>query len=91
MHCKEKVDIGGESDSISPECITCRVPRFKSFLHQAVMLTTLQATLAKISHTQNVNILESHDYILNHHEKCINISTYMSSIGFVVEIDFGIF
>ena len=33
---------------------------------------------------KNVKIVEFHDYIWNHHKKCIQISTNMPSIGFVI-------
>ena len=33
---------------------------------------------------KNVKIIESHYHIRNHHEKCIQISTNMPSIGFVI-------
>ena len=33
---------------------------------------------------KNVNIVGFHDHIWNHHEKCIQISTNMPSIGFVI-------
>ena len=32
---------------------------------------------------KNVKIMEFHDYIWNHHEKCIQISTNMPGIGLV--------
>ena len=34
--------------------------------------------------SKNINILEFRDYIWNHHEKCIQISTNMPSIGLVI-------
>ena len=38
---------------------------------------------------QKLNIIEFHDHIWNHHEKCIQISTNMPSIGSVIcEIGF---
>ena len=33
---------------------------------------------------KNVEIVEFHDHIWNHNEKCIQISTNMSSIGLVI-------
>ena len=40
---------------------------------------------------KNVNIVEFHDYIWSRHEKCIQISTNMPSIGLVIhEIDLEI-
>ena len=40
---------------------------------------------------KNVNILELHDHIWNHNEKCIEISTNMPGIGSLIrEIDFNI-
>ena len=33
---------------------------------------------------KNVNIVEFHYHIWNHHEKCIQISTNMPSIGIVI-------
>ena len=37
---------------------------------------------------QNVNIVEFHNHIWNHHEKCIQISTNMPGIGSLIrEID----
>ena len=33
---------------------------------------------------QIVNILESHDHIWNHHEKCIQINTNMPGIGSLI-------
>ena len=39
---------------------------------------------------KNVKIVEFHYHIWNHHEKCIQISTNMPSIGLVIpEITFG--
>ena len=37
-----------------------------------------------INLVKNVNILEFHDHIWNHHEKYIEISTNMPSIGLVI-------
>ena len=40
---------------------------------------------------KNVHLLELHDHIWNHHEKCIEISTNMPGIGSLIrEIDFNI-
>ena len=33
---------------------------------------------------KNVNILEFHEHIWNHHEKCIQISTNMPGIGSLI-------
>ena len=49
----------------------------------------MQTTSQQIHKTfKNDNILEFHDYIWNHHEKCIQKSTNMPGIGSLIrEID----
>ena len=51
---------------------------------------TLQTTGQKFHKiVKNVQILDFGDYIWNHHEKCIEISTNMPSIGLIIcEIGF---
>ena len=53
------------------------------------MLSTRQASADDRSKSlstfvKNDKIVEFHDHILNHHEKCIQISTNMPSIGLVI-------
>ena len=54
-------------------------------------LTALESRRQVRKNYKNVKILKFRDYIWNHHEKCIQMSTNMPSIGLVIaEICFEI-
>ena len=58
-------------------------------LIESLMLSARQASAddrsKKLTNwVKNVNIVKFHDHIWNHHEKCIQISTNMPSIGLVI-------
>ena len=57
-------------------------------VHHSLMLSTRQASADDKKNVskcvKNVNILEFHDHIWNHHEKFIQISTNMPGIGSII-------
>ena len=61
----------------------------RSPLKSILMLSTREASAGDRSTNvtnlvKNVKIVECHDHIWNHHDKCIQISTNMPSIGLAI-------